>query len=64
MQFLMGVNDSYDGLHPLPTVYKAYSMALSVKKHREIQINFTNPIDVSAMLARSSNYNTNTKKSF
>lgn len=48
-QFICEINaipyrpkDSYDGLRnqilvldPLPTIYKEYSMALSVEKHRE-----------------------------
>lgn len=71
MQFLMGLNDTYDSLRnqilvldPLPSVYKAYSMALSVEKQREVQINFANPTEVSAMLARTPKYSNNTKKSF
>lgn len=54
MQFLMGLNDTYDGLRnqilvldPLPTVYKAYSMAVT---------------EVFAMMARFSNQNSNVKK--
>ncbi|KAL4583316.1 hypothetical protein LXL04_007886 [Taraxacum kok-saghyz] len=62
VQFLMGLNDTYASLRnqilaldPLPSVYKAYSMALSVEKQREVQINFANPTKVSAMLAKASN---------
>ncbi|KAJ0098282.1 hypothetical protein Patl1_28009 [Pistacia atlantica] len=60
MQFLMGLNDSYDQLRsqvlvlePLPTVNKAYSMALKVEKQREVHINFSDSSSVSAMFAKA-----------
>lgn len=63
MQFLMGLNDSFESLRnqilvldPLPSVHKAYSMALSVEKQKEVQINFSNPPE-SAMFVKSSNNN-------
>ncbi|KAL4580943.1 hypothetical protein LXL04_017149 [Taraxacum kok-saghyz] len=67
MQFLMGLNDTYENLKnqilvldPLPSVHKAYSMALSVEKQKEVQINFSTPTEVSTMFAK----NTNEKKTF
>lgn len=69
MQFLMGLNDTYDNLRnqilvldPLPTVHKAYSMALRVEKQREVQINFAAPIEISAMFVKSSSSNSGFKK--
>lgn len=63
MQFLMGLNDSFESLRnqilvldPLPSVHKAYSMALSVEKQKEVQINFSN-LPESAMFVKSSNNN-------
>lgn len=64
MQFLMGLNDTYENLRnqilvldPLPSVHKAYSMALSVEKQKEVQINFSVPTEVSAMLAKTNHNN-------
>ncbi|KAL4554281.1 hypothetical protein LXL04_037617 [Taraxacum kok-saghyz] len=64
MQFLIGLNDVYDNLRnqilvldPLPSVHKAYSMALRVEKQREIQINFASPTDMSAMFVKTSSSN-------
>ena len=69
MQFLMGLNDTYDNLRnqilvldPLPTVHKAYSMALRVEKQREVQINFAAPTEISAMFVKSSSSNSGFKK--
>ncbi|KAJ0099302.1 hypothetical protein Patl1_20673 [Pistacia atlantica] len=60
MQFFMGLNDSYDQLRsqilvlePLPTVNKAYFMALKVEKQREVHINFSDSSSVSAMFAKA-----------
>lgn len=65
----MGLNDTYDNLRnqilvldPLPSVHKAYSMALRVEKQREVQINFAVPNEASAMFVRSSNSNNYPKK--
>lgn len=45
MQFLMGLNDSYDHvknqiliMDPLPSVNKAYSMVLQVEKQRQVNV--------------------------
>ncbi|KAL4563019.1 hypothetical protein LXL04_027050 [Taraxacum kok-saghyz] len=71
MQFLMGLNDAYDNLRnqilvldPLPSVHKAYSMALSIEKQREVQINFSAPTEVTALFAKSSNQPNNNNKQF
>uniref|UniRef100_A0A2C9WEK4 Retrotransposon gag domain-containing protein n=1 Tax=Manihot esculenta TaxID=3983 RepID=A0A2C9WEK4_MANES len=49
MQFLMGLNDSYDHvknqiliMDPLPSVNKAYSMVLQVEKQRQVNGQFNN----------------------
>ncbi|KAL4562850.1 hypothetical protein LXL04_026881 [Taraxacum kok-saghyz] len=59
MQFLMGLNDTYESLRnqvlvldPLPSVHKAYSMALSVEKQKGVQINFSTPPE-SAMFPKN-----------
>lgn len=64
MQFLIGLNDTYENiksqilvLDHLPSIHNAYSMALSVEKQKEIQVNFSNPTEVSAMLTKTSNEN-------
>lgn len=71
MQFLMGLNDSYDHvknqiliMDPSPTVNKAYSMVLRVEKRRQVNV-FSTEVDtnVSAFLA-SSQSNNNRFKSF
>lgn len=74
MQFLKWLNDKYESLRnqilvldPLPSVYKAYSMALSVEKQIEVHINFSFPIEASAMPVRNTGqgYNgQNDKKNF
>ncbi|KAK6150121.1 hypothetical protein DH2020_017646 [Rehmannia glutinosa] len=60
MQFLMGLNESYDHvrnqillLDPLPTVNKAYSMLLSVEKQRHVQVLFPEISENTALLSRS-----------
>lgn len=47
MQFLMGLNDSFDNIHnqrllidPLPSLNKAYSMVLRMDKQREVQTSY------------------------
>ncbi|KAL4585873.1 hypothetical protein LXL04_010500 [Taraxacum kok-saghyz] len=64
IQFLMGLSDNYESLRnqilvldPLPSVHKAYSMALSVEKQKEVQIKFSVPTEVSAMMVKTSNNN-------
>lgn len=61
MQFLMGLNDSYDHVHnqillmePLPSVNKAYSMVLRVEKQRSVQIQFPDSFESAAMNTRIS----------
>ena len=69
MQFLMGLNDTYENLRnqilvldPFPSVQKAYSMALSVEKQKEVQINFSAPNEASAMYVKASNHHNSDKK--
>ncbi|KAL2232769.1 UNVERIFIED_CONTAM: Retrovirus-related Pol polyprotein from transposon RE1 [Sesamum indicum] len=59
MQFLMGLNESYDNirnqilvLDPLPHVNKAYSMVLRVERQRQVNLGFTDAGD-SAMMSRN-----------
>ncbi|KAL2247408.1 UNVERIFIED_CONTAM: Retrovirus-related Pol polyprotein from transposon RE1 [Sesamum indicum] len=59
MQFLMGLNESYDNirnqilvLDPLPHVNKAYSMVLRVEMQRQVNLGFTDAGD-SAMMSRN-----------
>ncbi|KAL4581663.1 hypothetical protein LXL04_006189 [Taraxacum kok-saghyz] len=70
MQFLMGLNDTFESLRnqilvldPLPSVHKAYSMALSVEKQKEVQINFSIPTE-NAMFVKTSNQNSGEKRQF
>ncbi|KAJ0016708.1 hypothetical protein Pint_10816 [Pistacia integerrima] len=51
MQFLVGLNDSFDHIRnqillmdPLPIINKAYSMVLRVEKQREVYIVFAENI--------------------
>ena len=60
MQFLMGLNDSFDHIRnqimlmdPLPSVNKAYSMVLRVEKQRQVQMFFKDNIGNSFMFVRS-----------
>ena len=61
MQFLMGLNESFDSvrsqillLDPLPSVNKVYSMVLRIEKQREVSDLFTENLENTAMFARSS----------
>ncbi|KAJ8750937.1 hypothetical protein K2173_016118 [Erythroxylum novogranatense] len=63
MQFLMGLNESYDHvrnqilvIEPLPTINKAYSMVLRVEKQREVQMVFSEGVEHNAMFV-SKGYN-------
>ncbi|KAL4564512.1 hypothetical protein LXL04_028576 [Taraxacum kok-saghyz] len=67
----MGLNDNYENLRnqihvldPLPSVHKAYSMALGVEKQREVLIKFSVPTKVSAMMVKTSNNNFQNKRPF
>ncbi|KAJ0024487.1 hypothetical protein Pint_09321 [Pistacia integerrima] len=60
MQFLMGLNDSFDHVRnqimvmdPLPTINKAYSMILRVEKQREVHVAFADNLENSAMFAKA-----------
>lgn len=70
IQFLMGLNESYDAiksqiliLDQLPTVNKAYLMVLRVEKHRAIQVNLLENAEGSVILMKSiqHNYTSHTK---
>ncbi|KAJ9140857.1 hypothetical protein P3X46_031452 [Hevea brasiliensis] len=59
MQFLMGLNDSYDQVRsqilvsdPLLTVNKAYSSVLQVETQKEIQLNLTENINSIALATK------------
>lgn len=63
MQFLIGLNESYDGvqnqilmLDPLPNINKAYSIVLRVEKQKEVQIWITDVIGNAKMLVHGQNY--------
>ncbi|KAK4394268.1 Retrovirus-related Pol polyprotein from transposon RE1 [Sesamum angolense] len=67
IQFLMGLNESYDNirnqilvLEPLPNVNKAYSMVLRVERQRQVNSEFAEATDHFAMQVRSyeQRYNT------
>lgn len=62
MQFLMGLNDTYESLRnqilvldPLQSIHKAYSMTLSLEKQKEFQINFAISVESSMLVKTSSN---------
>ncbi|XP_022859081.1 uncharacterized protein LOC111379875, partial [Olea europaea var. sylvestris] len=62
MQFLMGLNDTYDNvrnqvlvMEPLPSVNRAYSMVLRVKKQREVHMLYPEINDNTAMMIRGAN---------
>ncbi|KAL0337579.1 UNVERIFIED_CONTAM: hypothetical protein Scaly_2033000 [Sesamum calycinum] len=62
MQFLMGLNDEYDGVRsqilvsePLPSINKAYQMILRVERQHEVHINLNGPRDGAALYAGNSN---------
>lgn len=57
----MGLSDLYDNigsqilvLDPLPSLNKAYSMILRVEKQKFVQLNFSDNVDNSAMLTKTS----------
>ncbi|KAL2232264.1 UNVERIFIED_CONTAM: Retrovirus-related Pol polyprotein from transposon RE1 [Sesamum indicum] len=63
MQFLMGLNDSYDNirsqilvLEPLPLVNKAYSMVLRVERQRMVNSEYSDIGEGSAMKAYEQRY--------
>ena len=63
MQFLIGLNDSFDHIQnqimlmdPLPSVNKAYSMVLKVEKQRWVQISFIDNTGNSAIYVRPQNF--------
>ena len=60
MQFLMGLNESFDSvrsqillLDPLPLVNKFYSMVLRIEKQREVYDFFTENLENTSMFAQS-----------
>ncbi|XP_043806659.1 uncharacterized protein LOC122721800 [Manihot esculenta] len=53
MQFLMGLNDTFDQVHPLPTVNKAFSIVLRVESQKKVQSNLTEHGKVAALAIRS-----------
>ena len=60
MQFLMGLNDTYNHVRnqilimdPLPSVNRAYSMVLSVEKQRDVHVVFPEKNENMAMFLRS-----------
>ncbi|XP_019051425.1 PREDICTED: uncharacterized protein LOC109113939 [Nelumbo nucifera] len=64
MQFLMGLNDCYDNImsqilvmKSLPSVNRAYSLVLRVKKQREVHIAFNENIDSTELFAKTQNTN-------
>ncbi|KAL0332868.1 UNVERIFIED_CONTAM: Retrovirus-related Pol polyprotein from transposon RE1 [Sesamum calycinum] len=70
IQFLIGLNESYDNirnqilvLEPLLNVNKAYSMVLRVERQRQVNSEFTEAINHSAMQVRlyEQRYNTGPK---
>ncbi|XP_019053042.1 PREDICTED: uncharacterized protein LOC104595553 isoform X2 [Nelumbo nucifera] len=63
MQFLMGLNDTYDNIRnqilvmdPLPSINKAYSMVLRVEKQREVHGSYNDNIESNALLAKTKFY--------
>ncbi|CAA0809796.1 Unknown protein, partial [Striga hermonthica] len=63
IQFLMGLNDGYDNLknqillmEPLPSVSKAYSMALTAERQRSVQNMYGEKVESVAMMAKSGGY--------
>ena len=60
MQFLMGLNESFNGirsqillLDPLPSVNKVYSMVLRIEKQREVSDIFSENLENTALFTRS-----------
>ncbi|XP_010260889.1 PREDICTED: uncharacterized protein LOC104599848 [Nelumbo nucifera] len=67
MQFLMGLNYSFDNVRnqilvmdPLPSINKVYAMVMRVEKQRQVHINFGESVDSSALLAKSVGQSANT----
>ncbi|KAL0453131.1 UNVERIFIED_CONTAM: Retrovirus-related Pol polyprotein from transposon RE1 [Sesamum latifolium] len=63
IQFLMGLSEPYDSirsqilvLDPLPSVNKAYSMVLRVERERQVNLEYADVGDSSAMLTRSQEF--------
>ncbi|KAL0395458.1 UNVERIFIED_CONTAM: Retrovirus-related Pol polyprotein from transposon RE1 [Sesamum latifolium] len=63
IQFLTGLNESYDNirnqilvLDPLPHVNKAFSMVLRVERQRQVNMGSVDTGDTSALLGRKSDY--------
>ncbi|KAL0380888.1 UNVERIFIED_CONTAM: Retrovirus-related Pol polyprotein from transposon TNT 1-94 [Sesamum angustifolium] len=63
MQFLMGLNDSFDAIRnqilvmdPLPSVDKAYSLVLRVESQRQSSINMQDINDNGAMTVRGTDF--------
>ncbi|KAL2240967.1 uncharacterized protein LOC105178432 [Sesamum indicum] len=68
IQFLMGLNDSYDTirsqilvLEPLPLVNKAYSMVLRVERQRMVNSEYSDAGEASAMKAYEYKHNSSLK---
>ncbi|KAL0400704.1 UNVERIFIED_CONTAM: hypothetical protein Slati_4100300 [Sesamum latifolium] len=60
-QFLMGLNDEYDGVRSqilvsksLPSINKAYQMILRVERQHEVHIKLNEPRDGAALYAGNS----------
>ncbi|CAA2968605.1 Hypothetical predicted protein [Olea europaea subsp. europaea] len=64
MQFLMGLNESYDNLKnqilsmdPWPTVNRAYSMMMQVEKQRQVQMVYSEGSETNALFTRMTQTN-------
>ncbi|KAL2492034.1 Uncharacterized protein Adt_27662 [Abeliophyllum distichum] len=62
MQFLIGLNDTYDNVRnqvlvmdPLPSVNRAYSLVLRVEKQREVHMLYPETNNNAAMMVRGVN---------
>ncbi|KAL0317466.1 UNVERIFIED_CONTAM: hypothetical protein Sangu_2160900 [Sesamum angustifolium] len=71
MQFLIGLNDSFDKvcnqilmMEPLPSVTKEYSMVLHVEKQREVSSVFSSTLQNSGMQTRGTMQGTNTRNNW
>lgn len=67
IQFLMGLNESYDPirsqilvLDPLPTVSKAFSMVQRVEKQRSVQVDLVSNTEGNVLMVKGTQYS-NTK---
>lgn len=63
MQFLMGLNDTYDHvrnqillMEPLPSLNRAYLMVLRVEKQKNVQVQFPDTYDNVAMSTKTTNF--------